>query len=599
MKQHPSKWKTYVANRVSKIQTTLPHATWRHIISQQNPADCASRGIYASELVNHSLWWNGPSWLQRPSTSWPCSKSSLEENPKAINSSIREETRGSAVCHATLRQNHWELCDQISSWPRLLRVTAYVQRFIHNLRALRAKGLLNTSSLTITDIATARNFWIRNVQQTSFPDELKALHQYLPVSRSSPLKTLNPFLDANEIIRLGGRLRHAFLSYDERFPIILPRHRISNLIIDHAHKRALHGGTQLTLRILRQNFWILGVRSLVKTHIYRCLPCLRERAETANQLMGDLPYARSNQSAPFSHCGIDYAGPFNITPYVGRGQRTRKYYVALFVCLATRAIHLEYVDDYTTSSFLAAFKRFASRRGLPTDIYSDNGTNFHGAERELKQAFQAVCKDKILKNTLIKDGSNWHFIPALAPHFGGLWEAGVKSFKHHLKRVVGAHTLSQLEFATLLCQIEACLNSRPLTAIRDDPEDFSALTPGHFLIGRPLLAVPEPSLLDVSENRLSRWQKLQAMRDHIWRAWSHDYLHSLQHRPKWQRITNVLKVDELVLLKNNLLPPAKWELARVISVHPGKDGHVRVATVKTAKTTLKRPIAQLCRLCSN
>lgn len=166
--------------------------------------------------------------------------------------------------------------------------------------------------------------------------------------------------------------------------------------------------------------------------------------------MGDLPFPRVNPSPPFSHCDIDYAGPMQVTFYVGRGQRARKYYVASFVCLVTRSTHLEYVDDYATSGFLAAFRRFVSCRGLPSDVYSDNGTNFQGADRELRQAFVAICKDRDTREIFANDGIKWHFIPAAAPHFGGLWEAGVRSFKHHFKRVVGSHTISQLELSTLL-----------------------------------------------------------------------------------------------------------------------------------------------------
>lgn len=161
-----------------------------------------------------------------------------------------------------------------------------------------------------------------------------------------------------------------------------------------------------------------------------------------------------------------------------------------FICLATKAIHLEYVDDYATTGFLSAFRRFASRRGLSSDIYSDNGTNFQGADRELSVAFQNLVADPLLKDSIANDNITWHFIPSSAPHFGGLWEAGVKAFKHHLKRVIDARILSQLEFATLLCQIEACLNSRPISALHADPNEFSVLTPGHFLIGRSLISPP-------------------------------------------------------------------------------------------------------------
>ena len=315
--------------------------------------------------------------------------------------------------------------------------------------------------------------------------------------------------------------------------------------------------------------------------------------------MGDLPSPRVTSSPPFSHCGIDYAGPIQILPYVGRGQKSRKYYVSIFVCLATRAIHLEYVSDYTSEGFIAAFRRFVSRRGLPSDIYSDNGTNFVGADRELRLAFINACKDRTVHDHLAPDGIKWHFIPAASPHFGGLWEAGVKSFKHHLKRVIGNHTLSQLEFATLLCQIEACLNSRPLAAVTSDPDSFEALTPGHFLIGRPLLSVPEESVLDIKESRLSRWQRVQAMREHFWKAWSSDYLHTLHQRQKWQTVQLPIKINDLVLIKNPLLPPTKWEMARVVETHPGPDGHTRVVTVRTASSTFKRPITKICTLISD
>jgi len=191
--------------------------------------------------------------------------------------------------------------------------------------------------------------------------------------------------------------------------------------------------------------------------------------------MGNLPEPCVNLSPPFFHTDIDYAGPFGILPFVGRGQR--KHYIALFICLATKTIHLEIVEDYTTAGFLAAFRRFVSRRDLTAHMYSGNGPNFHGADREVQTSFQAIRTDSTLQASLANDGVQWHFIPSAAPHFGRFWEAGVKSLKFHLRWVMGSRTLSKAEFATLLCQIEACLNSRPMTALIDDPSDLSALTP--------------------------------------------------------------------------------------------------------------------------
>ncbi|XP_071580298.1 uncharacterized protein, partial [Temnothorax nylanderi] len=228
-----------------------------------------------------------------------------------------------------------------------------------------------------------------------------------------------------------------------------------------------------------------------------------------------------------------------------------KHYVAVFVCLATKAIHLESVEDYSTDGFLAAFQRFVSRRGLPSDMYSDNGTNFVGADRELQRSFRALVNNPSLKEILANDGVRWHFVPPAAPHFGGLWEAGVKSFKHHLRRVTGARTLSRSEFVTLLCKIEACLNSRPISPLSDDPSDYTALTPGHFLIGRPLTSVPEESVLEINANRLSRWQHVQLMLEQIWRSWSSDYLHSLQQRVKWTESHDNPKVDESMSLMDH------------------------------------------------
>ncbi|XP_018359986.1 PREDICTED: uncharacterized protein LOC108759170 [Trachymyrmex cornetzi] len=439
-------------------------------------------------------------------------------------------------------------------------------------------------------------FWFRYAQKFAFAPEIRALSTNSPLSRSSPLRALHPFVDENALLRLGGRLQNAALSYDEQHLIILPRDRVAELLIQRAHKATLHGGTQLVIRTLRQRHCIIRCRKAVKSHIRACVTCTRYSALPCSQLMGNLPASRVNPSPPFDHTGVDYAGPFNVLPLVGRGQKTRKNYVALFICLATRAVHLELVEDYSADGFLAAFRRFSCRRRLPRWMYSDDGTNFHGADRELQRQFHALKDHPEIRDVLAADGVEWEFVPSAAPHFGGLWEAGVKSFKAHLKRVVGARTISRAGFATLLCQIEACLNSRPIAALSDDPSDMSALTPGHFLIGRPMIAVSEESVFKINPDRLSCWQLVSSMREQFWRAWSHDYLLSLQTRTKWRDAAPNLEVGDLVIVKNPLLPPSKWELARIQQVHPGSDGLVRVVTIRTARSLLKRPITQLYKL---
>lgn len=250
----------------------------------------------------------------------------------------------------------------------------------------------------------------------------------------------------------------------------------------------LHGGLQLTLSSLRSEFWILQACSIIRAIIHRCLPCVHEKTAVPNELMSDLPSININLTTrAFIHTGIDYAGPIAVRTTSGRGHKSYKAYIAIFVCMAIKAIHLELVSDYSSAAFMASYHRFVSRRGLATAIYSDNGTTFQWAYKELLVAIAEFARDYQFQQQLAANEVQWHFLPPSAPHFGGLWEAGVKSVKHHLRHCIGNHTLTFREMTTLFCQIEACLNSRLLAPLSDDIDDYSTLTPGHFLIGTPLI----------------------------------------------------------------------------------------------------------------
>ncbi|GFS72855.1 integrase catalytic domain-containing protein [Trichonephila clavipes] len=234
-------------------------------------------------------------------------------------------------------------------------------------------------------------------------------------------------------------------------------------------------------------------------------------ARAKNQVMADLPSDRVNVSRVCTKVGIDYAGPFFIKLYPGKFKKSYKCYVCIFICFAVKAIHLEIVTNCSTDAFLGALKRFISRRGKPHDIFSDNGTNFVGANNELKKILQNLfIKEgkETIENLIASEGIVWHLNPPATPHFGGLWEAGIKSLKSHLKRVIGNTILTYEEFVTLVTQVESVLNSRPLTKISSDPND-SILTPAHFLVGTSLTALPEPDLTNTPINRLNRWQLVQ------------------------------------------------------------------------------------------
>ncbi len=203
---------------------------------------------------------------------------------------------------------------------------------------------------------------------------------------------------------------------------------------------------------------------------------------------------------------------------------------------STKATHIELVSDLTSEAFLAALKRFIARRGRPDELFSDNGSNFKGAHNTLQDLYRFLASDtshKSTRNYLLENRTSWTFSPEHALHFGGLWEAAVESAKLHLKKVIGQQTLNFEEFSTLLCQVESCLNSRPLVPLSSHPEDgIAALTPGHFLIGRPLNSLPETDLTDV-KSPLKRWSLVQNITQHWWRWWSMEYLQQLQRFSKW------------------------------------------------------------------
>ncbi|EZA47680.1 hypothetical protein X777_15428 [Ooceraea biroi] len=456
-------------------------------------------------------------------------------------------------------------------------------------------------ALSSAEIGLAKVFWLQRIQAENFPTEIHALANQQPLSSRSPLLALTPFLDRDGLVRVGGRLRKAPLAFSVRHPVLLSAHPLVELIIHNAHIRALHAGPQLTLNVLRRDFWILRARNAVKARIHKCIVCTRERAAIPTQIMGDLPAHRVTPTTrSFLHCGVDYAGPVLVRASAGRGIPSRKAYVAVFICLATKAVHLDLVSDYSTPAFIGAFSRFCARRGLPASMYSDNGTTFIGADKELTIAYKTALRDPNFLNQTAADHIEWHFIPPSAPHFGGLWESGVKSVKHHLRRVLSSHTLTFEEtfeeLTTVLCNIESCLNSRPLAALTDTLDDYECLTPGHFLVGSALTSPPEPSLLALNENRLSRWQLVRQLSERFWKLWQTDYLNTLQQRAKWREPTASVKVGQLVLIRNDSLPPCKWELGRVSQCHAGDDGFVRVVTIRTATSEYRRPIRKLCVL---
>lgn len=333
----------------------------------------------------------------------------------------------------------------------------------------------------------------------------------------------------------------------------------------------------------------------MRTNNSRCMRCVRMNQKLMGQQMAALPADRVRPARPFNHVGVDYAGPILVRRTKANTRTVEKRYVAVFVCMATKAVHLELAEDLSADAFLDVFIRFTSIRGPCARVWSDNGTNFVGAAKELQTMLQS-WRHTTLFERIAEKGTEWRFITPAAPHQGGLWEAAVKSMKHHLRRVIGAQTLTAEGLNTVLAQVAAVLNSRPLAPLSDDTDNLEALTPAHFLIGEPMIQPCGANVQAKPTNRLRYFAQRQAMAQHFWKRWSEEYLHQLQHRPKWQQAAKNIGVGELVLVRQENIAPTVWPLARVVAVHPGKDGCVRNVTIRTTNGELCRPIQKLVHL---
>ncbi|GBO39702.1 hypothetical protein AVEN_123231-1 [Araneus ventricosus] len=480
-----------------------------------------------------------------------------------------------------------------NNFQKLIRIISFLFRFLYNCKTKEKKS----GSISVEEFQYAKKYLVKTIQVNVFSAEINALKKNETIKRTN-VSNLNVFLDDDDLIRVGGRLTNSELSFDQKHPILLPRdHKLTDIIMEHFHIKNLHVGAQTLFHLVRQEYWPLNGRNNARRIVHECLKCYKAKPKLEEQIMALLPRERVTVSSPFTNTGIDLCGPFYIKYKNQRKGIFNKVYVAIFVCFSTRAVHLEILTDLTSDALIATLKRFFARRGICTTIFSDNATNFVGANSELRKFYQLFKKlPDNLASYLVSQSISWKFLPPRYPNFGGLWEAGVKSFKHHLKRTVGNLKLTIEEFLTVVNQIEGVLNSRPLIPLSSDPNDFSTLTPGHFLIGRPISSIPEPQLVNVPNNRLSSWQKVQKLNQIIWQKWSRDYLNNLQQRGKWKFQKNNIEKGSLVLLKDDNLPICSWSMGRIHEVIPGKDGKVRVVLVKTANGIFKRSISNVCLL---
>ena len=581
----------FVANRITEIHEVTTIEQWRHVPGALNLADEGSRGVAIDYFEPGCRWLSGPEFLWQPKDEW----TSKELKP--------EETAESTIATTTTTVTSPSQIDQLlrrySSWPHLLRVMSWLLRFI---KAARKQEPRRSGALKLVEIQDASREITRLIQLEFYKEEYRALQRQEHVKRSSKLSNLDPFL-VDGIIRVGGRIRNAPLPPDAVHPMILPKdHPVAALIVRFYHQFLGHAGREHVLSALRQRYWIVQGRSLVRRVLHNCLDCRRRNAPTMQQVMGDLPKERLTPfQAPFTFTGIDFFGPF----HVKRGRATEKVYGCIFVCFNTRAVHIEDASSLSTDTFIQAFRRFVAVRGCPKEVWSDNGTNFTGAEKELRVSIRQF-NEKTIREELHSKGAEWHccpmpkwrFQPPAASHMSGVWERLIRSVRNTMKALLRNPNapLAWETLRTVFCEAVSILNSRPLCPSSDDPNDFEQLTPNHFLLLRPNATPPPGTFSNDDLYSRKHWRHAQYLANHFWTRWVKEYVHMLQQRQKWTTTKQDLKINDLVLITDSTEPRCKWLLGRVTKVFPGKDNHVRSAELKTRNSTLVRPITKLCLL---
>ena len=585
VKQPSSRYRDYVAHRIADVQSELKwledkgyEVEVRYCPTAENPADDGTRGLTSEKLGPESRWQLGPKFLQEPESKWPTYAHEEEKIPDVMNLEVRKKCFTSRQSKPAFQEGRF------STLSKALRVLARCLRW-----KSKEKGLISSEELK-----NAQVLLVKTHQKQVFAEEINDLKEGKEVSRKSRLKRLVPFLDKDGLLRARGRLRHAPIEYSAKYPIVIDGNsHLSQLLIAKTHKETKHGSVQHVINQIRQEYWILKLKQGVKKYTQSCWFCKKERAKPTPPMMADLPPARvTPNTTPFTQVMCDYFGPITVKDRsTTRRSIPQKRWGCIFTCLSTRAVHLELANDLTTDAFINCLIRFTSRRGTCTDIYSDRGTNFIGAAKELHKNLD---KEKVI-NTMYKNGINWHFGSPLSPHKTGAVERMVRSVKRAL-RCLEVQVFKSDALHTALVDIESSLNSRPLTPFTDeDPDDLRALTPNDLILLKPNTSIPLHS--DEKEiNARNIYKQSLAASKVFWARWIKEYLPTLLQRSKWYFEQKEPQVGELVLSAEDGIHRHKWPLARIERVIRSKDGRVRSAVLKMKNGTFTRPVVKICRI---
>ena len=596
----------YVSNRVRRIRDFSQPVQWRHVRTEQNPADLGTRSVPASHLKNSS-WINGPVFLSSGSERYlETADYSLVEPD--FDSEIQPQISALATS-STDRRLGSRRFERFSTWTSLTRAIANLTHTAHSFcRTQRATNECAgwhrcRKARTAGELSQARNVIIRTVQEDTYTDEYLKMRGGKELPKGNPLRNLSPFIDENGLLRIGGRLTGAGVGFDERHPVIIPgKHHLGSLLARHFHEQTKHQGRIFTEGAIRTaGFWVIGGKRCVRRCIHHCVTCRRLRGPTSTQKMADLPADRLQVSPPFTNVGLDVFGPWVISSRRTRGGLAEsKRWAVMFTCMSSRGVHIEVIESLTTSSFINALRRFFSIRGPAKHIRSDQGTNFVGACREL--GLQSNIDTTTVGRHLAEQGCTWTFNPPHAPHMGGTWERMIGISKRILNAMLlqCKQRLTHEVLVTLLAEVTAIINARPLVEVSTDPGEPSVLSPATLLTQKTTLPDASARGLGAKDALISQWKLVQHLAETFWGKWRKEYLSSLQTRTKWTTQEPNLNPGSVVLLKDKQVARNEWPLGLITRTFPSKDKLVRKVEVKVSGRDgvkhLLRPITEIVLL---
>ena len=626
----------FVSNRVEKIRNG--GFTFQYVNTKENPADICSRGCDLLDL-NQDLWRYGPTWLTLPVENWPKGEvdfSNIDKSegfrkthifsfhidalttplshpvnkPKKVGDKKVWPTVGELLGIGKTDRVPFE--EYYSSYKMILQRTSWIFFAVRKWRSLLNHNKSETRQLIQPgqiDKQSALDFWIKITQKSAYSEEITKLENGAFIARSSKILQFNPFLDDKGILRVGGRLAYSNLSFEEKHPILLPKgHAFVRMIILHFHQENMHSGVDQTHFFLREKYWIVQARQLIRSLLSKCVKCRRITSRAMHPIMGNMPKGRTQLShiePPWTHVGVDLTGAIQLKKVGRRTVTPEQAYIVLYTCMATRSIYLDLMLTNKTEDFLLSFKRLCGDVGTPQYLYSDQAGYFSRAKEELEESFENL--NACMKDLQEKGQIKWRMNASKAPHEAGVWERLVKTTKQTLLRVCRNSLFNYVEFLTILKETQALINDRPLVAASEDAIDV--ITPSMLTGGKKLKPFREyfgDSELPGKTYAKQRWQERSSQMDHLYDVWRKQYRDSLQRRAKWFTKQPNIRIGDLVVVHEEKVKRGYWKLARVIEILPSRDGSVRKVKISiprfkdngkaAAPLILERSVRQLCPL---